>query len=126
MVSKEFMLAGNATMTVSNGHTHYTYKIQKVNNTYFIRVLTGADNENNYTYLGVVNQDGVKLTAKSKYTSDTLLYKVANWMVRLVLSGNPIPSGYTIDHSGACGRCGRKLTTPTSISLGLGPICAGL
>jgi hypothetical protein len=28
-------------------------------------------------------------------------------------------------HEGRCGACGRRLTTPESISSGLGPVCAG-
>ena len=136
MISKNFLLAGNATFTVSNPEgAHYTFKVYKsdvstITTLFFIKVLTGADNENSYTYLGMINPtgcpDGVRLTKASKYNRDTLLYKVANWSVRKIMNGYKLPEGYKIDHAGSCGRCGRKLTTPSSIKLGLGPVCAEL
>ena len=132
MVSREFLLAGNAIFTVSNPEgNHYTFKVVQAKHSlgngpapFFISVLTGQDNSNSYTYLGMVLENGVKLTAKSKFKKDTILYKVADWAVRGILNEGDLPAGYQIDHAGACGRCGRKLTTPDSIKLGLGPICA--
>lgn len=133
MISKEFLLAGNATFTVTNPEgKYYTFKITTPKSssdsrpTYFIKVLTGADNENSYTYLGMLINNNVHLTRASKYTKDSTIYKVANWAVHGILSGGTLPAGYRIDHAGTCGRCGRKLTTPKSIELGLGPVCAGL
>lgn len=133
MISKSFLLAGNAIFTVSNPQCkHYTFRVNKSESTltgdpiWFIGVLTGPDNSNDYTYIGMVFSGGVKLTKASKYNKDTTLYKIADWSVRGILADGNLPDGYTIDHSGSCGRCGRKLTTPTSISLGLGPTCAGL
>ena len=94
MISKAFLLAGNATFTVSNPEgKHYTFKVVKKEAangypaTHFIYALTGPDNESSYTYMGMVLPNGVKLTQASKYTEDTLLYKVANWAVRGIISG---------------------------------------
>ena len=134
MISKDFLLAGNATFTVSNPEgKHYTYKVQKAKTqlypdrpAFFIKALTGADNENSYTYLGMVKETGVRLTRASKYHADSTIYRVAHWAVKHIINGVPVPTGYKIDHAGTCGRCGRKLTTPESIALGLGPVCAGL
>jgi hypothetical protein len=137
MISKDFLLAGNATFTVSNPQgEHYTFKVNRPKHEldrsqmgiqrpapYFIRVLTGPDNENSYTYLGMVKEDGVHLTKASKYTKDSKPYRVADWAVRGILAGGDLPDGYNIDHAGTCGRCGRKLTTPESIATGLGPVC---
>lgn len=134
MISKNFLLAGNATFTVSNPEgIHYTFKVEKPKNqmypnnpTFFIKALTGADNENSYTYLGMVVETGVKLTKASKYHADSTIYRVAHWAVKHIINGVDVPSGYRIDHAGTCGRCGRKLTTPESIKNGLGPVCMGL
>jgi len=140
MISKEFLLAGNATFTVSNPEgKHYTFKVANPKHDmgislsgvkrpapYFISVLTGPDNTNNYTYLGMVVENHVKLTKASKYTMGSTIYRVANWAVMGILKGGELPDGYSISHAGSCGRCGRKLTTPKSIELGLGPVCAGL
>ena len=131
MISTEFLLAGNATFTVSNPEgKHYTFKVikSKSKNTngkymFFIKVLTGPDI---YTYVGVVEQyGGVRLTKKSKYKNDTLLFKVADWAIRTVMFTQELKEGYHIDHAGKCGKCGRKLTTPESIKSGIGPICGG-
>ena len=131
MISKEFLLAGNATFTVSNPEgKHYTFKVNKLVNTqkpvWFIHVLTGPDNSNDFTYLGMVMESGVHLTRASRYNKDSMIYKVADWCVRGIINDGIIPAGYSISHAGSCGRCGRKLTTPKSIELGLGPVCAGL
>ena len=134
MISKNFLLAGNAIFTVSNPQCkHYTFRVNKSKSTltgdpvWFISVLTGPDNSNDYSYVGMVFSGGVCLTRASKYTKDSMLYKVADWSVCGILSGgSQFPDGYSISHAGTCGRCGRKLTTPKSIELGLGPVCAGL
>jgi hypothetical protein len=134
MISREFLLAGNATFTVSNPQgKYYTFKVTQAKHStgngpapFFIKVLTGPDNSNSFTYLGMVLESGVKLTRASKYTKDSMIYRVADWVVRGILNEGYVPAGYSIDHAGSCGRCGRKLTTPSSIALGLGPVCAGL
>ena len=129
MISTEFLLAGNATFTVSNPEgDHYTYKVKKTKNknihgkySFFISILTGPDY---YTYLGMVLETcEVTLTKKSKYKADTRAFKVANWAVQHVMANVPLPEGYEIEHAGKCGKCNRKLTTPESIRSGLGPIC---
>jgi len=135
MINTEFLLAGNATFTVSNPEgEHYTFKVKKTkhknNNgkySFFISILTGPDF---YTYLGMVVSpyDGyghVTLTRKSKFNIISLPFKVSNWAVKHVMADVPLPKGYKVDHAGKCGKCGRKLTTPESIEAGLGPICRG-
>lgn len=48
------------------------------------------------------------------------------WFLRFldVLQTGSLPEALTFQHSGRCGRCGRKLTVPSSIQTGLGPECA--
>ena len=132
MINLKFLLAGNSTFTVSNPKgEHYTFKVTKSKHSnlngmysFFIKVLTGPDI---YTYLGMVvsPHDGYgHVTRASKFNILSLPFKVSNWAVRHVFSDVPLPDGYKVDHAGKCGRCGRKLTTPESIKLGLGPICA--
>lgn len=130
MLSKDFVLAGNATFTVSNGRgEHYTYNVVKSKDkrVHFIRLLTGPDNTSSYTYVGMHNKydDHVRLTAKSKYTAESKPVMVFNFAMDVINGINVLPTGYNIDHSGSCGMCGRKLTTPESIKAGLGPICRG-
>lgn len=133
MINLKFLLAGNSTFTVSNPEgKHYTFKVKRTKHKnangkykFFISYLTGPDF---YTYLGMVvsPHDGyghVTLTQASKLNILSLPFKVSNWAVKHIFTEKPLPEGYKVDHAGKCGRCGRKLTTPESIKLGLGPIC---
>ena len=47
------------------------------------------------------------------------------WMLERVLTGQPIVSNVSWEHTGCCAKCGRPLTDPQSIEAGLGPICRG-
>lgn len=123
----KFFSGGKAKFTVSNPKgDRYTYRIghSKENQPLFVSLMTGPDNENSFTYLGIYNPttNEVKLTYASKFTADTLPVKVVSWAVKAV-AANKIPEGYAIQHSGTCCRCGRTLTTPESITLGIGPEC---
>jgi hypothetical protein len=127
---KMFALAGNATITLQSGKSgvHFTYKITKHNDNkdlYFVRLLHGPNNEDDYQYIGC-------------YYSDTEYFNPAKpWKERLTFTWPPsiraikyffehineIPQNLYVYHEGKCGRCGRKLTTPESIERGLGPEC---
>jgi len=128
MLDKQFILGGNATFTVQNPKgDYYTFKVRqpKADMPHFLSLLTGPDNENSFTYLGMVFPDNgqVKTTAKSKMTSDSLPVKVAAFALRCVWGSQNLPEGYQIRHEGKCGCCGRKLTTPESLDRGIGPEC---
>lgn len=140
-VTPAFVLAGDATITVSNGQdTHFTYNIYKADPTpeypkeaFFVSVLSGPDV---YLYMGKVEvridkpslDPMIKLTSRSrvKHTADS--YRVGQWALRAiwqVARGTyTMPEGYSIKHDGRCGRCGRALTHPASLDTGLGPECA--
>lgn len=103
---------------------------------WFVGLLTGPDNEADYTYMGILDVDNgeLRLTKNSRYTDNTtpvvwFRYVVlAIWIdalePNLKIEG-PLDFGWKVHHEGRCGRCGRPLTTPESVSLGLGPVCAG-
>jgi len=132
-----WFFGGNATFTVENPQgEYYTFKVNRPkvdernpNPPYFIKVMTGPDNESSYTYMGVLKRHGdlagtVKLTRGSKVQADDRRIRIAEWAIRKVLT-NTIPQGYKIMHAGRCCVCGRKLTTPESIARGIGPKCEG-
>lgn len=128
MLTKEFFTAGKAIFTVSNPKgQRYTFKINKLKDkdVYFVSLLTGPENTRDYTYLGLLLPDKaeVRLTAKSKYTEESLPVKVIRWLIKIVWKGQTVPEGYYLNHMGRCGCCGRPLTVPESIESGLGPIC---
>ena len=62
LTKRSFVLAGNATFTVKSLATgkHFTFKVQKPdeNTPAFVKVLTGDDNENDFSVLGTIFKDG--------------------------------------------------------------------
>lgn len=133
MLTKEFVLAGNAIFTVSNGSQHYTFKVRHTAangrwpESWYVYMLTGPDNTSDYTYVGVLKPDtgAILLTQKSRYNYDSMPVKVIRWAIGLMWAGKTLPEGYSMQHEGRCGRCGRVLTHPESIASGLGPECSG-
>jgi hypothetical protein len=124
----KFFTAGHALFTVSNNNgEHYTYKISRNDDRkpLFVGILTGPNNETDYVYAGIYSPEtsSLRLTDKSKYTNDSVPVKVFNWAIKKVVSQQPLPLGYSIQHSGKCCRCGRTLTTSESINRGWGPEC---
>jgi len=123
-----FFYGGNAIFTVSSKDEHYTYRISKKKDErspLFIGLLTGPDNEKNYTYMGCLLNDGtVKLTVNSKFKSDSLPVLVLEWAIRKVWKKEILPAGYAVQHKGKCCVCGRTLTLPESINAGIGPSCS--
>ena len=127
-----FFSGGNAIFTISNNKgNHYTYKIRKPkftdnpNPPFFVKLLTGPQNTNDYTYLGISipQHNEIRLTAKSKYKYDSIPVKVIQWAIKQVADNKPLPEGYAIQHEGRCCRCSKVLTTPESIERGIGPEC---
>jgi len=128
---RDFMRGGKATFTVRSKKTgvRFTYKVTTpkgdAHAVYFVRVLTGPDNYTNYKYIGYVR--GGTFThggAKAKAGPDApsvvafaYTHKAANG------SNETLPEALEFRHAGKCCCCGRKLTDPLSIELGIGPVC---
>jgi len=129
---KNFLFAGRATITLKSGKsgTHFTFRVNSKKNDpkspFFVSVLSGSDNYSNYTYIGIITNDKktFKHTQNSKVSTDAPSFIAFNYFFKL-LSQNQVNPAMEIYHSGKCGRCGRKLTTPDSIERGIGPFCAG-
>lgn len=126
-ISFDFLKAGKAKFTVANpSGVHYTYQVSKIKekDSFFVGLLTGPDNQSNYTYMGVLDENNqLRFTKKSGFSPDETPAKVFNWTLKVVNGRAKVPDGYSIQHSNACGRCGRELTHPESIRTGLGPEC---
>jgi hypothetical protein len=122
-----FALAGNATFTVTSIATgrRFTFKVRKPSATspHFVSVMTGSDNENDFTFLGTIF-DGANFVhgRKSSISPEADSAKAFAWFWRNVAN---LPAAVTVHHEGKCCRCGRKLTVPESIESGIGPECAG-
>lgn len=139
MITKTFITAGKAIFTLelasdfASQHSlpaHYTFKVNKKENTWFVSLLTGPDNYANYSYLGLLRPENgqVILTRKSRYNAETWVVKLLQRTLQRVWAGEQVAlenAGFRLHHEGKCGRCGRRLTVPESIETGLGPECAG-
>jgi Family of unknown function (DUF6011) len=131
-LARQFMLAGNATFTLKSKKTgtHFTFKVRapkdegKPDNGFrFVSLMTGSDNESSFSYFGYFRR-GVFLHggAKAKVGHDAPGVTALRW-AWAELSQDRMPGQLEVWHAGCCGRCGRKLTHPTSLSTGFGPEC---
>ena len=130
---KKHILAGNSILTFRNSKTgkHLTYKVKKhkEENLWFVFYLSGPDNDNNYSYLGVISKNfhtkkfEFRLTKKSRASKDSVVFKGFNFIFQKLRNDISFPNELEVWHEGVCGRCGRKLTHPESIDTGFGPHC---
>lgn len=135
-VSRDFILAGDAIFTVEcPDATHRTYRVQLTEKNdrwpaaYFVKLLTGPDNTSDYSYLGKLDDytGQVKVTARSAFDQDSFPVRLLNRVLARVWGDDHAAyeqHGYKTHHEGRCGRCGRKLTVPESVTSGIGPECA--
>jgi uncharacterized protein DUF6011 len=136
--AKRFALAGNAIITLQSlrSGTHFTYRISQPDaekqaergfvpsSIWFVKLLTsGSADEGDFTYLGMISSDKqFRLTKASRANDDSPSIKA----LRFFLSLKQLHPELAIRHENHCGRCGRTLTHPESIDLGIGPDCAKL
>jgi hypothetical protein len=132
-----FALAGKAVLTLSSTRSgaHYTYRINKAKGTtekpaaglFFVNLLPGPDNTEDFTYLGIVSITRLgpvfKLTAKSRAGLDSPAVRAFQYFTQQVLAGSHLPEALEVRHEGRCGACGRTLTVPGSLDSGIGPEC---
>lgn len=131
--ARAFALAGNATLTISSLKTgvRFTYKVRAAKDKasgkltpglYFVSLLSGPDNENDYSYLGMIRDGRFTLTKASKAG----LQAPGVIAFSFFMSTPILHPQLEIRHEGRCGRCGRTLTVPESIDAGIGPECIKL
>jgi hypothetical protein len=126
-----FILAGNARVTLRSLKTgkHFSFKVSKPEGAkaHFVKVLDGPDNTSDYAYIGFIRDEREYVWGgdKARMGVDAPSNQAFAWTFRHLLRGE-VPSELQIWHEGRCGRCGRVLTSPESIVMGLGPVCATL
>lgn len=139
--ARNFIAAGNSTVTLRSkvSDQRFTYKVQAPHfegnegtnaardtgsQMRFVKVLTGADNENSYSYVGYIKR-GIFFHGghKARVGYDAPSHKAFAWVWK-ALQQDAIPEQVEVWHEGRCGRCNRKLTVPASIAAGIGPECA--
>lgn len=126
-----YVMAGHSypTLVSKKTGTRYTYRIVRPDGEppesefRFVAVLTGPDNENSFSYMGVHTKDStLRPTAKTKVGPDASSWLPFVWTLQHLQAGK-LPKQLEIWHEGHCGKCGAKLTVPESIASGLGPVC---
>ena len=128
----DFIFAGRATVTIVSGRTgkRYTYKVAKAKDSdsmFFVSAMIGSDNETDFAYLGFIKRPyraaPCVLMAGKKGKPDDVRFKGFAYVLERACR-DEMPGDAIVYHEGKCCRCGRKLTTPESISSGIGPECA--
>jgi hypothetical protein len=130
------VLNGTYTMTSpKGGHRTFSIKTQPADSKFapgkrILALLTGPDNEANYTSFAFVTDQGITVwrskRGKGREHSAYDWYATMLWsLARRGAESQWNAKGYELLVEGRCLRCNRKLTDPVSISTGLGPICAG-
>jgi hypothetical protein len=127
---KRFATAGRARLTLVSEKTgqRFTYQVKLkkgADDFFFVSVLTGSNNEADYTYLGYLRGDVFVADRKMRIGPDAPSRKAWDWFWGR-LNRDQSLAQCEVWHEGRCGRCSRVLTVPASIMTGLGPVCAGL
>lgn len=120
----DFILGGKSLFTLLNTKTgnRFTFKVKKdkVSDIYFVSVLTSPDI---YSFIGTIFEKNKFVhSKKSKISTDAQSVKVFKYVFNKLVSSE-LEDYIELWHEGRCGKCGRVLTVPTSISTGFGPDC---
>lgn len=124
---KNYIFGGHGVVTLLSDKTgvHHTYsfyapEIRKPgDDIMFINTLIDGSEWN---YVGMYRNGKFKLTAKSKYKIDSAIVKGVAYIFKMMLADYRDESMHLL-HEGICCRCGRPLTNPNSIEIGIGPTC---
>jgi uncharacterized protein DUF6011 len=131
--------------------TRFTYEIAekdpderqgqvKPSRVFFVDVLTGMNNERDFSALAVVTEKPMLvprgrpggLTVRqsfharaAKISADAPSAVAWRWFFELIRRGDEEAFlQVEVYHEGRCGRCGRRLSVPSSVASGMGPECA--
>lgn len=130
-----FIMSGRAVFTIVSKRTgkRFTYRVDANKNAVrqgmpdigfrFVKLLSGPDNENSFSYLGTIIGGVYRHGAKSKVKQEADSVVALEWVLRELSMDRINSEKLEIWHEGKCGKCGRRLTVPASISTGLGPEC---
>jgi hypothetical protein len=126
----------NGSYTIENSATgeHRTFRIrtQPADSRFapgerVVALLVGPDNSHDFQGFGFVKPDGITVFRSKRgdgKKSAHEVYAAMLWSLARLGEGSPWHKrGYRILASRTCLRCNRKLTTPDSIKMGIGPEC---
>lgn len=124
---KRYLYGGKAIVTLeSPSGVWHTYLFKKPvapegfpDDVFFVYALHEF---NTAFYVGMVEEDCFRLTRHSRFLADTEIVRGAFYIMRMANEPN-LQTPMKLYHEGVCSVCGRPLTTPKSIQVGIGPKC---
>jgi hypothetical protein len=123
---RNFIFAGNSRFSIKSVKTgvHYTFRVKLSDdgNVFFVSVLTGPDNIDNYRSFGTIRNGRFAMNKKPKIGEDAPSVTAFRFFWEKIAAHRIHPM-IEFWHEGRCGRCSRPLTDPTSIESGFGPEC---
>jgi hypothetical protein len=128
--ARAFILAGDARVTFVSLKTgaRFTYRVRASDDgkVFFVALLVGPSNEEDYSYLGTIFVDNLNYRhgVKSRIAFEAPGAVAFDYCWAFLRDGK-MPASAEVYHEGRCGKCGRTLTTPESVASGLGPVCGG-
>lgn len=125
---RNYLLGGKGVVTLqSPSGIHRTYAFNRPRyqeqfdeGTMFIyaQVSSGV-----WNYVGMLTPEHIfRVTRNSRYELDHPITKGAAYIVKM-MNGRITDTPMILYHCGVCSICGRKLTDPKSIAIGMGPKC---
>ena len=140
MIDTTFLLAGKATFVVENNKgISVTVQVKKprvvkvnpyTNRPYPVSYFVSTRYQNEpWQYQGLLDTTAatIKPTAHTQYSLSEhlgLSKRIAEWAVKQITTGRPVPAGYRLEHTNRCGKCAKMLRDDVSIQRGIGPDCA--
>lgn len=123
----DYLLAGNCIFTIESVKTgqRFTYRIQQPDedSPHFVSLLHGPDNNSDYQYLGTIfRRETYRHGKKSRINPDAPSVIAFSWFWQHWIYLDQLTQ-IKFHKSEYCCKCGRLLTTPESIQLGIGPVC---
>jgi hypothetical protein len=124
---RAYVLAGHALFTLLNKATGnrftFSVRVPKVTRpgvtVHFVRLHHGGADSS--TFIGTIFDCNLfRHSQKSPVSANAQSVRVFEWFMAHI---DTLPEGIEVWHNGRCGRCGRILTVPESITIGIGPEC---
>ncbi len=127
--AKAYMLAGKATVgihSITSGKTFWFYIKKKDKNTWFVYLGYRFPETYENKYIGHITDDEFKTPIDG--VSDAYSETKKEWLkvfeyTWLRIIKQAVPSKLIILHEGHCSYCGKTLSDPTSLIIGIGPTC---
>ena len=131
---RNLIFAGRSTFTLENKDTnnYITFKIKQIKkkkiiipDQFAVFCKSLGDSFAGYRFLGFLNIKLSKFKQHYGTPKDYIGYSTLFWLLRNLENLENLKSApkLAIYHEGFCGSCGRALTVPHSIDMGIGPEC---